>query len=111
MSAGPEDITFDERFCGSCGCGDDIGFGERPVEIGSGLHHDAGQSKPDPLGGHRCLLRPARPDADALQRAHRGMRLGEMGNQRSEEHTSELQSLMRISYAVLCLKKKTQTLT
>src|SRR3546814_7455715 len=26
--------------------------------------------------------------------------------QRSEEHTSELQSLMRISYAVLCLKKK-----
>src|SRR3546814_1443969 len=27
---------------------------------------------------------------------------------RSEEHTSELQSLMRISYAVLCLKKKQQ---
>src|SRR3546814_5083978 len=31
-------------------------------------------------------------------------RLGE--NERSEEHTSELQSLMRISYAVFCLKKK-----
>src|SRR3546814_3043693 len=30
---------------------------------------------------------------------------------RSEEHTSELQSLMRISYAVFCLKKKTYTLT
>src|SRR3546814_1235186 len=28
---------------------------------------------------------------------------------RSEEHTSELQSLMRISYAVFCLKKKTAT--
>src|SRR3546814_5505509 len=28
------------------------------------------------------------------------------GQQRSEEHTSELQSLMRISYAVFCLKKK-----
>src|SRR3546814_6444334 len=28
---------------------------------------------------------------------------------RSEEHTSELQTLMRISYAVLCLKNKTQT--
>src|SRR3546814_8903989 len=27
-------------------------------------------------------------------------------NRRSEEHTSELQSLMRISYAVFCLKKK-----
>src|SRR3546814_6618661 len=31
--------------------------------------------------------------------------------QRSEEHTSELQSLMRISYAVFCLKKKTTTNT
>src|SRR3546814_9235037 len=30
---------------------------------------------------------------------------------RSEEHTSELQSLMRISYAVFCLKKKTQNRT
>src|SRR3546814_11873071 len=29
-------------------------------------------------------------------------------NRRSEEHTSELQSLMRISYAVFCLKKKTK---
>src|SRR3546814_4915563 len=29
---------------------------------------------------------------------------------RSEEHTSELQSLMRISYAVFCLKKKTKKL-
>src|SRR3546814_10348802 len=31
-------------------------------------------------------------------------------DQRSEEHTSELQSLMRISYAVFCLKKKTENL-
>src|SRR3546814_5428419 len=30
---------------------------------------------------------------------------------RSEEHTSELQSLMRISYAVFCLKKKKQSIT
>src|SRR3546814_15278481 len=30
------------------------------------------------------------------------------GGWRSEEHTSELQSLMRISYAVFCLKKKTK---
>src|SRR3546814_2780692 len=30
------------------------------------------------------------------------------GGSRSEEHTSELQSLMRISYAVFCLKKKTK---
>src|SRR3546814_4660885 len=31
---------------------------------------------------------------------------GAAGRDRSEEHTSELQSLMRISYAVFCLKKK-----
>src|SRR3546814_4207277 len=31
------------------------------------------------------------------------------GRDRSEEHTSELQSLMRISYAVFCLKKKKQS--
>src|SRR3546814_5259077 len=36
---------------------------------------------------------------------------GEAGLGRSEEHTSELQSLMRISYAVFCLKKKTITNT
>src|SRR3546814_8112412 len=33
------------------------------------------------------------------------------GMQRSEEHTSELQSLMRLSYAVFCLKKKTAICT
>src|SRR3546814_18915822 len=33
---------------------------------------------------------------------------GIMAHGRSEEHTSELQSLMRISYAVFCLKKKNQ---
>src|SRR3546814_3876909 len=32
-----------------------------------------------------------------------------LGDDRSEEHTSELQSLMRISYAVFCLKKKQST--
>src|SRR3546814_6666009 len=39
----------------------------------------------------------------------RGDRSGGLGHrrqERSEEHTSELQSLMRISYAVFCLKKK-----
>src|SRR3546814_9030528 len=39
--------------------------------------------------------------AQQLQRVH------VVGAQRSEEHTSELQSLMRISYAVFCLKKNT----
>src|SRR3546814_1522244 len=36
---------------------------------------------------------------------------GRGGGNRSEEHTSELQSLMRISYAVFCLKKKKKSTT
>src|SRR3546814_4962944 len=38
-----------------------------------------------------------------------GKKLAVLLRQRSEEHTSELQSLMRISYAVFCLKKKKRT--
>src|SRR3546814_10530340 len=39
----------------------------------------------------------------------RGVADGRTVERRSEEHTSELQSLMRISYAVFCLKKKKNT--
>src|SRR3546814_2122890 len=46
-----------------------------------------------------CLGR----ERDALWQAY----LDTLAARRSEEHTSELQSLMRISYAVFCLKKKT----
>src|SRR3546814_4164176 len=45
------------------------------------------------------------PRAGVNHRVHRADG-GGRGGQRSEEHTSELQSLMRISYAVFCLKKK-----
>src|SRR3546814_4623738 len=49
---------------------------------------------------------------DDLVQVHMGAGTGQWGMfeaedaERSEEHTSELQSLMRISYAVFCLKKK-----
>src|SRR3546814_3721889 len=43
-------------------------------------------------------------DFDAVLPEHK---IGSFQPDRSEEHTSELQSLMRISYAVFCLKKKT----
>src|SRR3546814_9785967 len=60
---------------------DDAGFGDRPA--------------PRLIAQHRDLAdRPQRQELAA----------------RSEEHTSELQSLMRISYAVLCLKNKHKTL-
>src|SRR3546814_7329475 len=45
-------------------------------------------------------LPASRSEADALAE------LKQIAGRRSEEHTSELQSLMRISYAVICLKKK-----
>src|SRR3546814_4103376 len=61
--------------------------------------------------------RPALPARRAAQRLH-ARRLdalqcasqpgGECAQSQSEEHTSELQSLIRISYAVFCLKKKKQ---
>src|SRR3546814_5509610 len=53
------------------------------------------QSESCPL--HRGLLAPAGRNVDCRN---------EIFAMRSEEHTSELQSLMRISYAVFCLKKK-----
>src|SRR3546814_7467264 len=57
-----------------------------------------------------CLPWPRNPIEQRRQLpTHRG-EVGESRTRRSEEHTSELQSLMRISYAVFCLKnKKTHT--
>src|SRR3546814_5208474 len=60
------------------------------------------------------LLRTRQPNLVILDVWLQGSRmdglelLDEIKRDRSEEHTSELQSLMRISYAVFCLKKKTQ---
>src|SRR3546814_7523044 len=50
------------------------------------------------------LRPPARAPDLSRFRTYSGWR----GEARSEEHTSELQSLMRISYAVFCLKKKSE---
>src|SRR3546814_4975648 len=52
-------------------------------------------------GGIAVRALPARP-----QMHRRDLRRLAAAGERSEEHTSELQSLMRISYAVFCLKKK-----
>src|SRR3546814_6839319 len=52
----------------------------------------------------RMMPCSAPPGSKRWQEPNSAMRSG----RRSEEHTSELQSLMRISYAVFCLKKKTK---
>src|SRR3546814_8909468 len=70
-----------------------------------------------PLGGDRALHQCYLAYASDLHILHAGLAPLGMGwaddylqtaslDHRSEEHTSELQSLMRISYAVFCLKKK-----
>src|SRR3546814_7567064 len=59
-------------------------------------------------GARGYLLKGA--DPTEVERAVRAVANGEiLLGPRSEEHTSELQSLMRISYAVFCLKKKKQS--
>src|SRR3546814_5793610 len=65
-------------------------------------------AKVDPAGV-QTLLRAV--DKDKLATALKGASEALRELFRSEEHTSELQSLMRISYAVFCLKKKKNTTT
>src|SRR3546814_5245761 len=57
----------------------------------------------------RRIGRQHRLDAIALDYDRRRAHAAAYCIERSEEHTSELQSLMRIAYAVFCLKKKTRT--
>src|SRR3546814_6599287 len=67
-----------------------------PVRLGlESVRHCGAAARADPAVDEHGLAYAGRPDP---VRSHR--------QRRSEEHTSELQSLMRISYAVFCLKKK-----
>src|SRR3546814_1473415 len=69
-----------------------LGAGDRPVGVPGGVTE---QGEDDD--------QPEEPGDDAQREQGEDDRAP-----RSEEHTSELQSLMRISYAVFCLKKKIQ---
>src|SRR3546814_9908175 len=70
----------------------DIGDGDGAAAEAAGLHEY----------GLSCCRR-------GESAVHKGRIRPLQSDQRSEEHTSELQSLMRISYAVFCLKKKKHT--
>src|SRR3546814_3086373 len=75
-------------------------------------------TRTDTLFPYTTLFRSKYSDGACLRNCFRFGNLGQQGGNiydrhpaycagcRSEEHTSELQSLMRISYAVFCLKKK-----
>src|SRR3546814_4301088 len=60
---------------------------------------------------HRSVTNSEGFDLATVVGTGTGMNVAEFAEKigRSEEHTSELQSLMRISYAVFCLKKKTKS--
>src|SRR3546814_6208634 len=88
----------------------------RPEEVSRwwlpGQHVAAGETPSWP--GQKNRLHHAMRCGDELWAAvwNAGIRVIDVSDltkpRRSEEHTSELQSLMRISYAVFCLKKKTK---
>src|SRR3546814_1706089 len=66
------------------------------------------------LKAHACAMVRSGDQGDgalhqrrvAREAAEERVAVAQLGDRRSEEHTSELQSLMRNSYAVVCLKKK-----
>src|SRR3546814_6770770 len=76
-------------------------FHRRPV---AGDLHRAEDHLEEPALHRRHGDRDLRLHAPAVRARGRSLLAGDRA--RSEEHTSELQSLMRISYAVFCLKKK-----
>src|SRR3546814_747059 len=78
--------------------------------IGRAQAVPAGADNHDVIFGFRLGIRPLLlPALVAAHRLAKERSPGELRHgYRSEEHTSELQSLMRISYAVFCLKKKKQ---
>src|SRR3546814_7727136 len=79
--------------------------------LGHQLRH-AGPALPDPAApGDVVVRRVVVEQLDRRAVGFPGLRVLQqlrVEHVRSEEHTSELQSLMRISYAVFCLKKKNQ---
>src|SRR3546814_3294205 len=104
------------------GCGAGCGGGQRPLTapaaIVGGRRRDA-TALPSRPRRRRMAVRyvlgfpeRSRRSCDRLWSCGFGLeRRGRLGggSERSEEHTSELQSLLRISYAVFCLKKQQDT--
>src|SRR3546814_4944074 len=88
---------------------DVAGMAEAHSRLSHGRWREPGLSVGHHRGGRECTVRVGcrlrfRASRDAAVPRPRG------SAPRSEEHTSELQSLMRSSYAVFCLKKKKQSL-
>src|SRR3546814_4347271 len=86
---------------------DDAGFAI--LEFGRAFPNEAIRSLHSTLDGKAVFIRLYDNKAGIMRSHSRHFSCHLI--KRSEEHTSELQSLMRISYAVFCLKKKQNTTT
>src|SRR3546814_1765307 len=69
-------------------------------------HRPQDPQEQEPAFDRRQLRHPQAPQGPGVAGQAPALSHALHAHQRSEEHTSELQSLMRISYAVFCLKKK-----
>src|SRR3546814_5119088 len=78
-----------------------IGLPEKPPSVPIALHLTI-----ENFNKHGRGRKPARERIEAMLERDYQMQKNGNCDYRSEEHTSELQSLMRSSYAVFCLKKK-----
>src|SRR3546814_7903926 len=86
------------------------GIGQPPISRPSQARSTRQISTPPTDGKRRLSLPRSIFSSPLLSLASQpAPRAAHFNRIRSEEHTSELQSLMRISYAVFCLKKKNQT--
>src|SRR3546814_4097607 len=99
-----------------------VGGGGAPLLVGLSAHHEVDRAalRQRTMGeiglGQRLAADRHRLKIDVrvavvlrVDRQRLAIGHGQFRLLRSEEHTSELQSLMRISYAVFCLKKKNKT--
>src|SRR3546814_3568634 len=77
-------------------------FGETPPPLADRVLH-----RPNAMGD-RLVVQPRGRQQDDVRALRQALGRAPAPRQRSEEHTSELQSLMRSSYAVFCLKKTTK---
>src|SRR3546814_9195131 len=86
-----------------------LGYAERRHVHGSTNNLPRKALRAQPRASHEQVQHPGRRIVSLIGQAEGSPMNGDSVAclQRSEEHTSELQSLMRISYAVFCLKKKT----
>src|SRR3546814_13195536 len=79
------------------------------LDRGGAVHDLGGGLEPDPHTGEAAHGDAEQAESQGVLHAGRVEHRHRRVEERSEEHTSELQSLMRISYAVFCLKNKKHT--